>query len=287
MAVWPENQPLPPNLEDLDLAENELSELARPIADAGSLKKLYLQNNKFSSFPLEVTKLSSLVYLDLSKNCLQEIPPEIGNMQQLTYLNLSGAHLYTVAAELGKLKNLRMLDLRDNFLTTLPAELSKLPFFPLLQGNPLVYLPSQLMKHAPEDYKKYVFQLDEDLSKIEKLLFAGDDSEAYSIYEDLPARLKMIVHEAVYVFFSGKDSEFTIGSSNFGKEEYERNPRSEKVLAAIGRLAGQMRSLQTARDALAKAETLKEKSEALKILQNFPLEGGLFKQQVAEAILCP
>ena len=76
-----------PNLEILDLSENQLTDLSKSINFLSSLKELHLESNQLNSLPETIGSLISLETLDLSENKLTRVPKSIGGMQNLKTLD--------------------------------------------------------------------------------------------------------------------------------------------------------------------------------------------------------
>ena len=76
------------NLQELNLADKQLSEIPTEIGNLTNLQSLYLSGNQLSEIPTEIGNLTNLQNLDLSGNQLTELPREIGNLTNLEYLYL-------------------------------------------------------------------------------------------------------------------------------------------------------------------------------------------------------
>ncbi|XP_020286668.1 leucine-rich repeat protein SHOC-2-like [Pseudomyrmex gracilis] len=87
-----------PHLEKLLLSHNCLGNTCLEIgkwewmeqtAISQSLKELDISNNNFTELPLQIGKLQSLICLNVSQNLLTKVPQIIGTLQHLAKLDLS------------------------------------------------------------------------------------------------------------------------------------------------------------------------------------------------------
>ena len=108
------------NLTNLNLSSNKLTQLPSEIVKLTNLKNLFLFNNQLTELPLEIIELKNLTNLNLSKNKLTQLPPEIAGLNNFTYLILSSNKLAQLQPESVEHKNFTNLDLFDNQLTKLP-----------------------------------------------------------------------------------------------------------------------------------------------------------------------
>ena len=151
------------NLTTLDLRNNQLSELPTEITKLTNLTTLYLRNNQLSELPAEITQLTNLTWLDLRNNQLSELPTEITQLTNLTTLSLDGNQLSELPADITQLTNLTTLDLRDNQLSELPAEITQLTNLTtlLLDGNPLKSPPPEIAAQGVQAIFEYLRHLPE------------------------------------------------------------------------------------------------------------------------------
>ena len=114
------------DIKELNLCNNQLTQLPREICQLTQLTELYLSSNKLTQLPSEIGQLTQLTYLSLSDNQLTQLPTEIGNLTQLTRLYLSNNELTQLPSEIGQLTQLTHLYLHNNRLTQLPTEIGNL-----------------------------------------------------------------------------------------------------------------------------------------------------------------
>lgn len=172
---------------ELDLRDEEITELPPEIGKLAQLKKLYVGRtewwkhgkNALRKLPPEIGKLNNLKQLNLSGNQLVSLPPEVGQLCNLERLHVSGNELTTVPQEVIRLSNLRWLNLNSNSLTIIPTFLLTLERLEKLRlyNNPLP-LPPELVGNwkNPGDPKAILdayFQASRPLHEA-KLLLVGE-----------------------------------------------------------------------------------------------------------------
>lgn len=162
-----------PNLEELDLSKNQLTQLpARLTRDLPQLRRLSVLRNDIPDDSVFFTKNNHLTALNLQGNKLTRIPSSVrlnrkleslwmGNnelselntkplhgLRRLNDLNLYNAGLSRLPASIKRLRHLTVLDLYYNKLTTLPKQLGKLKRLDqlALAYNDLTELPPALAK---------------------------------------------------------------------------------------------------------------------------------------------
>ncbi len=162
-----------PNLEELDLSKNQLTQLpARLTHDLPRLKRLSVLRNDIPDDSVFFTKNKHLTALNLQGNKLTRIPSSVrlnrkleslwmGNnelsdlntkplhsLRRLNDLNLYNSSLSRLPASIKRLRHLTVLDLYYNKLTTLPKQLGKLKRLDqlALAYNDLTELPPALAK---------------------------------------------------------------------------------------------------------------------------------------------
>ena len=102
------------DIKELDLYNNQLTQLPSEIGQLTQLTELYLSSNKLTQLPSEIGQLTQLTYLSLSDNQLTQLPTEIGQLTRLNYLYLCNNQLTQLPSEIGNLAQLTTLDLQGN-----------------------------------------------------------------------------------------------------------------------------------------------------------------------------
>src|SRR5690606_20795417 len=111
-----------PNLEELDLHGNELSDLRLDMARLPRLQQLNLRGNQLGKGTFTLTKNTSLRVLNVQLNGLTDLPQAAQACRKLTSLWLGGNTLTGLSSRsFKKLKNLQDLNLYQAGLRTLPA----------------------------------------------------------------------------------------------------------------------------------------------------------------------
>ncbi|MBW1615174.1 MAG: leucine-rich repeat domain-containing protein [Deltaproteobacteria bacterium] len=163
------------NLTYLNLSRNQLTELPNTITKLKNLTELALSGNQLTELPNTITKLENLTYLALSENKLTELPNIITKLKNLTELALSGNQLTELPNTITKLENLTYLDLSENKLTELPNIITKLKNLTLLalSGNQLTELPNTITKLENLTYldlsENQLTKLPNTITKLENL----------------------------------------------------------------------------------------------------------------------
>jgi internalin A len=77
-------------LTQLNLGNNQITEIPEVVGKLSNLTQLYLGNNQITEIPEVVGKLSNLTQLYLGNNQITEIPEVLGKMEKLEQLDLRG-----------------------------------------------------------------------------------------------------------------------------------------------------------------------------------------------------
>jgi len=133
-------------LQVLNLGENQLSQLPPEIGQLQALQSLFLRTNQLSHLPIEIGQLQALQSLILWENQLSQLFPEIWNLPFLQTLNLGKNQLSHLHPEIGQLQALQTLFLEKNQLNYLPTEIGRLKSLKTLnlRENHLCNLPLEI-----------------------------------------------------------------------------------------------------------------------------------------------
>ena len=133
-----------PNLVELDLRSNELTDLPDELAELRNLRNIRLNYNKFEHIPKVLTKLKRLTKLELGGNLLRDVDYAVGDLPAaLRDLDISGNRVQTVHPAMAKCVKLTYLNLENNLLVTLPEEMGEMENLSVLDlsNNQLASLP--------------------------------------------------------------------------------------------------------------------------------------------------
>lgn len=115
-----------PELEVLDLSNNELASIPEAIYKLEKLTILLLGGNQFTEIPESISNLQHLKELNLANNKITSIPTWISRLTNLTCLNLGGNQLVSIPDSISELPNLTFLNLGNNQLSSIPDSISQL-----------------------------------------------------------------------------------------------------------------------------------------------------------------
>jgi hypothetical protein len=112
---------------ELDLTELGLTALPQELFEYfTSLQELSLANNQLTILPGEIGQLTALEQLALGGNQLVSLPSEITSLTRLEELYLANNKLKAIPSELHHLPALKILTLGDNPLPTFPLKIGRL-----------------------------------------------------------------------------------------------------------------------------------------------------------------
>lgn len=129
---------LAPNLERLNLEDNEFEYIPTEITLCNTLELLNLANNPLNR-ATGLARLKNLKILNLRNTLLHDFPNEVIECFQLEQLDLSNNKVSVISAGIGNLQNLERLHVIGNQLNELPEQLAEMPNLKdvLLMDNPL------------------------------------------------------------------------------------------------------------------------------------------------------
>ncbi|MFZ4557596.1 MAG: COR domain-containing protein [Pseudanabaena sp.] len=139
-----------PNLQNLFLYDNQITDLPCEIFKLSNLKKLNLSGNRISSIPSDIGNLIELTSLYLNRNQIEEIPNLIANLINLTTLNLSSNQIKEIPHAISNLANLTTLSLYSNQIKEIPHAISNLTNLTtlVLYSNEITVIPDEIANLA-------------------------------------------------------------------------------------------------------------------------------------------
>uniref|UniRef100_T1J7G9 Disease resistance R13L4/SHOC-2-like LRR domain-containing protein n=1 Tax=Strigamia maritima TaxID=126957 RepID=T1J7G9_STRMM len=111
------------DLSQLNLANNQISQIPSDISNLAALQVLDLHDNKLIDLPQSLGTLERLTKLDISHNQLAKIPCCVLKLFDLRILLAQNNQLSEVCDEIADLNRLKVLDLSNNNLKTLPINI--------------------------------------------------------------------------------------------------------------------------------------------------------------------
>lgn len=195
-----------PNLEEIDLSDCGLTEIAAGIGTITGLKKLTVRNNPVKKITSEIGNLTQLeeLYIGAGESQqniipLAELPSSIGNCFRLKRLSLKYCQLSALPSTFSLLENLTYLDLGWNKLEKFPDGIKTLAVlnFLDLSGNRIVELPSDLgllslsletLYLEADFYSPYIYKIKKIAPSIARCKNLKRLSLKNQVYETLPDR---------------------------------------------------------------------------------------------------
>lgn len=111
---------------NLNLRNNNISEIPEDFSKLKNLKVAYFDSNKISFISDKFYTLNQLTVLNLNYNELTELPNGIGHLVNLKKLLVSNNNLNSIAQSIGELSELEIFDLSSNAISDLPKEIGEL-----------------------------------------------------------------------------------------------------------------------------------------------------------------
>jgi antitoxin component of MazEF toxin-antitoxin module len=87
------------NLQDLNLTQNNLTELPDGISSLRKLRVLTLQNNKLRTLPTHLENLCSLTTLDIQNNPINNLPVTLASLKHLKEICIGGTALIELPSD--------------------------------------------------------------------------------------------------------------------------------------------------------------------------------------------
>ena len=133
-----------PNLVELDLRSNDLTDLPPELATLRHLRNVKLTYNKFETIPVVLTKLKRLTSLNMGGCLLRDVGALVGDLgKKVTDLDLSGNRIQSVHANIALCSQITYLNLENNSIAFLPETMGTMTALQVLDlsNNALGSLP--------------------------------------------------------------------------------------------------------------------------------------------------
>ncbi len=209
-----------PNMEELYLGKNSITEVDLDLSKLPRLSQLHLQGNQITEDKFKISKNKTLKILNLNENLLRNIPA-VGSCKQLTTLWLGGnqlsqltnssfrrmrrvkdlnfykGNIVVLPSGIRKMKRLEVLDLYYNKLTTLPKGVMKLRKLTHLavSNNELKELPDKLHKlkrvHTLYAHHNHLSKLPKSIGKLKEMRILD---LGYNWFTDFPKEITAFPH---------------------------------------------------------------------------------------------
>ena len=135
-----------PNLQEIDLRGNLLTDLPEELGELTSLHVVRLSLNKFAHLPSILSSFPGLKKLEFTGNLLAEIPDEISTLQSLEELDISGNKVTSIGDNLTTLTNLQILKAENNSIDEISENIGAMTELQRidLSNNRLANLPKSI-----------------------------------------------------------------------------------------------------------------------------------------------
>uniref|UniRef100_A0A914YJP1 Gelsolin-like domain-containing protein n=1 Tax=Panagrolaimus superbus TaxID=310955 RepID=A0A914YJP1_9BILA len=187
LMTFPPNLHQLKNLAKLDVSRNKISKIEFPEGSFENLRTLNISVNELSAFPEGIVRCIKLqkIYASYNKLVFSGLPGGIGKLIQLELLYLSYNDLELIPEGISRCVKLQKLKLDSNKLITLPDGIHLLPDLKEmdLQNNPDIVMPPK-----PSDKQKALAYYNIDFSLSHQMKVAGQSphSSASSVPGNVP-----------------------------------------------------------------------------------------------------
>ncbi len=135
-----------PNIDTLDLYENQLTTLPSELGELELLTRLDVSSNMLDVLPEFLGNLSRLEILNVSNNSARKFPQTLSNLQGLRFLRASDNRIKELDVSIMSLSALEELEVEGNEIRDLPTQISRLRQLRVLglSRNRIRVLPSEV-----------------------------------------------------------------------------------------------------------------------------------------------
>lgn len=193
LKEFPEQLFLFKNLEEIDLASNEITALPANLNEFKYLKEIHVNRNKLTSLGTEITSCQLLQVLQIQDNPLQTITSDIGKMKTLQEITLGELAVgCLIPSELWTLTDLKKIKITNSNITEIPAGIAKFHQLDVLclTHNAIAKIPDEVyslktLTYLNLGYNK-ISAISPSVEKLENLDYLG---VFYNPVSTLPAEI--------------------------------------------------------------------------------------------------
>lgn len=230
-------------LTKLDLSGNNLTELPPAIIHLTNLTRLNLSSNNLTGLPFVIEQLTSLTTLSLGGNTLTELPSVVGRLTNLFFLEAWDCNLKHLPCELFEMNSLIQLVLDNNQLTHLPHQVKQLINLSKLElsYNQLTSLPPEILE-LPNLEELYLFGNPLTSPPIE---IAEQGIEAiHNYFADLEGDKKELAEAKVILVGEGASGKTSLTRLLRNEPFNENEPMTHGIRIKQWKTAGQDREIR-------------------------------------------
>lgn len=115
-----------PNLEYLDIRNNNLLKMSPKFKLFKNLKTLKIDCNSITVIPSWISEFKSLTYLSFSNNLIKYIPSSICQLKNLLHLDISFNKIDSIPIEIGDLQMIEILMINNNYFIEIPTTMCRI-----------------------------------------------------------------------------------------------------------------------------------------------------------------
>lgn len=180
LKEFPEQLFLFKNLEEIDLASNELTVLPDRLTEFKLLKEIHVNNNKLTSLGSEITNCTQLQVLQIQDNPLKTISPDIAKLTLLQELTLGEiAPECLIPSQLWTLTGLKKIKITNANITEIPVEIKNFKQLDVLclTHNSITQIPDEVYSLTTITYLNLghnkINKIATDIKNLENLNYLG------------------------------------------------------------------------------------------------------------------
>jgi Leucine-rich repeat (LRR) protein len=180
LKEFPEQLFLFKNLEEIDLASNQITVLPDRFTEFKLLKEVHVNNNKLTSLGTEITNCTQLQVIQIQDNPLKTITTDIAKMTMLEELTLGEfAPECKVPEQLWTLTGLKKIKITNGNITEIPVEIKNFTRLDVLclTHNAITSIPDEVYSLNTVTYLNLghnkIDKVSPNINKLENLNYLG------------------------------------------------------------------------------------------------------------------